>query len=219
MTRQDERLLIQATADGGVEDVVLPPADEEEARFETAFDTVLSEHHDALPARGLLVTTLVFVRTGPVPEYGVLYDPDPELRIQGPSEFATGPILATASKVAIEHRNWLRAKRGTHRLADRRAIDQAKTKALPKGRRDPDQYDFVKYLVDLFLQSFARNPTWVSISRERLHDHIDQVLDKGYSAVRKRRERAQLSTNVPRRWREQARSKILAAIETWEATK
>jgi hypothetical protein len=219
MTRQEGRRLVQATANGGIADVVLPHRDEEEARFEAAFDTVLSEHPDALPARGLLVTTLAFVWTGPVPEYGVLYDPDPELRIEGPLEFATGPVLVTATNVARKHRDWLRAKHGTHRLAEPRAIHQAKVNALPKGRRDPDYYDFVKYSVDLFLQSCAKNPTWVSLSPEGLDGRIEQVLNKGYSTVRKRRERAQLSTNVPRRWREQARSTILAAIETWEATK
>lgn len=125
-TRDDEGGLLRVTDDGGTEPVVLPSTADEEERRERAWAAVLTACEDAFPARGLLITTLVFVCTGPLQEHGVRYDPKPEVLIEGPLDLATGGVLDSAGRVARKHRDWMRERFGGHELADPSAIHRSK---------------------------------------------------------------------------------------------
>jgi hypothetical protein len=72
---------------------------------------VVAESDSALPARGLLVTTFVYIRTYRSPttrEPILVLDENPDVAITGPLELLTGPILNQATAVALGHRTWLR---------------------------------------------------------------------------------------------------------------
>ncbi len=159
--------------------------------------------HETLPARGLLVTTLVFVRTGPIAEYGVRYDGNPGVHLAGPSELMTGPIWDRAGAVARRHRDWLRKQYGGHPLADRTFRYRSQAGAfLPSTRRESEDLDFVaEALRDVTHLAPAR---WRD-GRER-DLAVTRHLDNAYRRVLKRRQRAGIDPTPPLNWRTQVRS-------------
>ncbi len=165
----------------------------------------LSESRETLPARGLLVTTLVFVRTGPIAEYGVRYDRHPQVHLGGPSELMTGPIWDRAGKVARRHRDWLRKQYDCHPLADRilryRSQAGAFSSSLQRGSKDLD------YVAEALGNATHLAPARWRDRRER-DLAVTRHLDSAYRRVLKRRQRAGIDPTPPPNWRQQVRAAL-----------
>jgi hypothetical protein len=67
---------------------------------------VLAGVSEPLPARGVLISTKVYVQFHPT--LGILHDPSPDFSVSGATEYVTGPLLAQAQQLIVTHRDWLR---------------------------------------------------------------------------------------------------------------
>jgi hypothetical protein len=197
---------IQVATEDGVAELELPDLEAEEARRAAAYDEVMRADPEVYPARGLLITTLAFITTGPIEAYAA-YDPRPLVRIEGPAEFATGEVWERAGATARRHRDGLRAHFQTHRLADPQWIHRAKARSFPK--RSSDAVDGA-YEVEAWTRIRQRMamPDWPQRSISAQDDIINRILQQTQSAVAWRLKRANRPTRPPRGWRDAVRARV-----------
>jgi hypothetical protein len=163
---------------------------------------------DALPAKGLMVTTLVFVRTGGFDEFALFYDGTPEVHLAGPADLTTDSLWDAAGKVARRHRNWLREVFGAHPLADRKLAYSARKGAFQAGPRRHSEAHF-DYLAEALANTDHLSASRCPDPRERSL-RITKHLNRAYHRVKRRRERAGMDPSQPRGWRAEARRRLEA---------
>lgn len=188
------------------------------------FFAALAHRQEPLPARGLLVTTVVYVQPKGQGQVGYVVDPIPRIEITGDGEFATQGLFEKVQQVAHRHREWvhntLRGSEG-HRLSDIRAKRRAQPGAFqrredgaPRAHNDP-WYD---YAADALAEKKVEELVERCREYKGLHpDDWDQPitahLDKTYRRVRKRRLANGLSAEPSNKnWREDARSRLRAIL-------
>jgi len=158
-----------------------------------------------LPARGLLVTTFVFVRAYQLPTFDdpiLLLDANPSVSITGPLELTTGPVFDDAKRVALGHQRWLRRWKH-HPLSDMGAIRRAQPGAIqaagPKGE------EWFSYPAEALGISAAELRAKAKAHLNGVEGAITSHLDDVYRRVRKRRSDAGIPTKPPPNWRDEVR--------------
>jgi len=158
-----------------------------------------------LPARGLLVTTFVFIRAYQLPTFdgpALLVDANPSVSITGPLELITGPVFDVAKRVALGHQRWLRRKKH-HPLSDMGAIRRAQSGAIqaagPKGE------DYFSYRAEALGISAVELRAKAEAHLDGIEGAITSHLDDVYRRVRKRRSDADMPLPPPPSWRKDVR--------------
>lgn len=171
------------------------------------FFASLAHEREPLPARGLLVTTVVYLQgrhKGDEVEFTV--DPVPRLELAGDLEFATMNLFDQARRIAHRHRDWVRdVLRGGqgHPLNKIKAKRRAQPGAFASsGEHGPNFYDFkaealakVNELVDKCQEPGFKDQNTI----------ISEYLDIVYRRVHKRRKDAGLPALAETSWRDQVR--------------
>ncbi len=158
---------------------------------------------DALPARGLMVTTLVFLRPGPFEEFTLFYEGNPEVHLAGPADLMTKTLWDVAGTVARRHRDWLRELFDNHPIVGRTLAYGARKGAFRPGLRQHSGADYDWLKEALKDAEFLRSARWTDPQeRDRA---VTRHLDKAYRRVRIRRKRAGLPLAQPPGWRDEAR--------------
>jgi hypothetical protein len=166
---------------------------------------LLAGEREPLPARGLLVTTRIYLRLLRLPNWPASKrwpEPPNDVAITGQLDIVTGPVLDRARDVALNHRNWLETWR-EHRLADVHEIRRAQIGAF-KARLPPtaEKYDYK-------LEALRNLDALVLLAQ---HDRygskgaIRKYLDDVYYRVRKRRMAEGLPIAPPPNWRKEVRT-------------
>jgi hypothetical protein len=178
----------------------------------------LAGKREPYPSRGLLVTTLVYLRRVEDDHTGTMFrvDPTSDVVISGALEFATGPLLGETRQVALTHRNWVRDHlSGGHSLVDISTIRRAQPTRFPDSPQRPAvpdvgdrYYDYVAEALDSgheLVYLVHRHPNG---SIGAINDHLTRV----YQRVRKRRKDAGLPLQPPSRWRKDAHCLLSASL-------
>jgi hypothetical protein len=169
---------------------------------------VVVGEREPLPARGLLVTTRLYL-TEDVLETtrGDILVPDanPEVSIDGALEFATGPLLDRAKEIALAHRNWGRRIR-QHPFTTMAAVRKAQRGTFRPGEQAEDRFD---YLAEALRADGVENlQALIGCSRRNRDGLIAEYLKKVYDRVRARRVAAGLDPTPPPGWIEEARRRL-----------
>ena len=94
---------------------------------------VLAGASGPLPARGVLVTTKVYIQFHP--KLGLLPEGSPESSLSEATEYLTGPLLGQAQRLILGHRDWFRQFR-RNALTERRAVRRAQPGSFAQQRAD-----------------------------------------------------------------------------------
>ena len=168
---------------------------------------VLAGVSEPLPARGVLITTKVYVQFHPTP--GILHDPSPDFSVSGATEYVTGPLLAQAQQLILRHRDWLRGF-GQHPMSKRHSIRRTQVGSFAQQRddepRDPSWYEYLAEAlkgVDNLRKRVRAHPNGIECA---LSEYIEQI----YLRVRERRKRADMPSNcsLDAGWRDEARRQL-----------
>lgn len=164
--------------------------------------------HAPLPARGLLVTTLVYVRAFRVPPHSnpiLFIDENPEFLLGGSLELITGPILDGSKQIALAHRKWLR-RWERHPLTDLRTIRRAQPGSLQVATpKDPEWYSYRWEAMQITTDELKLR---VQMHLNGPEGAITEYLDEVYRRVRKRRSDVGMPTRPPGKWRAELRPRL-----------
>jgi hypothetical protein len=162
---------------------------------------------DALPGRGLLVASFVFMIRGEDGRF-TFHDGNPSFEVSGQHEFARKEQLLKAYEVASKHREWL-GRFALHPLTTRQAVAAALPTAL--SRAADLVLDYEREALDpANLAGLRRRLRAGTLNRQAA---IRRYLDEAYERTRKRRERAGQDARPPQGWRKRAYAAIVAQID------
>jgi hypothetical protein len=184
---------------------------------DAAVELVLAEAQgksEALPVRGLLVTTLAYVVKDPEGGFR-LHDADPGFQFTGYSETTIEDHAAEAYKILAKHREWLRrfqenpyttssAIHATLPSAFQRGTE-ASLDYLTEAISDRDALDTLKQQVLVGIGGQARE-----VRKRRL---VKKYLDTVQRRVKNRLDSRDRDSTPPPAWRDAARRYIDAYIE------
>lgn len=180
--------------------------------------------NDALPARGVLVTTLVGVRRGnetftseedalrypPDSRFADsrtfdsrLIDPNPEITLSGALPWIPGPLLTRAQKVVLQHQRWV-ARLAQHPMTTVFATRRAQSTAYLPTVRSEQHFDYLS-------EALLTAPHWVAtarVSSENREAQISAYLNTVADRVGRRRKRAGVTDPPPSDWRDEARRRL-----------
>jgi hypothetical protein len=146
------------------------------------------------PSRGLVIETRVYVR---LTADSVAFSEDtPTFSINGPVDLVVGPLAAQASKVVLEHRDWVNERRSQF-LVDRTEGRRAQVAAY-RRRRDEDELDYIVVAADTWRGNHKGKR-----GTEAWKEHCDGVYHRVY-LQRKRHQRRigePLELGAPPNWR------------------
>jgi len=166
---------------------------------------VAAGQREPFPTRGLLVTTLVFVRPPIDDNLAIYLAPDHEVLIEGTHEFSVETLYIMAQEIAHKHRNWLHRFR-QHPITTRSAIQRAQPASF-RHRQEDRTSEYYDYLAEALrgvdgLRLLVK--THVNGREGAISKHLNDV----YRRVHKRRLRDQLPLEPPAKWRERARQEL-----------
>ena len=170
-----------------------------------------------LPARGILVTTFVYIRAfqpTSMTEPLLFIDENSEVSVTGLLELVTGPILDQATRAVLTHRTWLRQWE-QHPLADMSAVRRAQRGAFePATEKDEDWYCYRVEALRIPTEELRRQ---ASANINGLEGAITQHLNSVYRRVRKRRTDAGLPpATPPPDWRREARLHLRSSLKPFD---
>jgi len=169
----------------------------------------------AQPARGILVTTFVYIRAyhlPATPEPILIIDENAEVSITGPLELVTGPILDRATRAALAHRTWLRQWE-QHPLSDMSAVRRAQRGAFePATKKDEVWYSYWAEALRVPPEELRR---LAAGHINGLEGAITTHLTSVYRRVKKRRTDAGLpAAPPPQNWRGETRLLLRSSLKS-----
>jgi hypothetical protein len=167
-----------------------------------------------LPARGVLVTTLVFAdvpaNSHHPPGAWAFHDGNPDFVVSEGGEFTTPEIREAAAQIILETRKWLRTFKCLEiatRRARNRAIastDRAAAEELSPERRaawlDYETYALADENVEKIIDPIRAGG--------RPSDEIEKAIGRADATIGQRRRRAKVPRTPPRGWRDVVRRKL-----------
>lgn len=162
-----------------------------------------------MPSRGLLITTLVYVKITPRMTV-VLDSKGSEVAISGPLEFTTGPLLELARGEVLRQRNWLRRWAQnplTHISTIRRS--QPHSWSHQAHEQSTDRFDYLREALEGVDTVRLQARTHHLGVQGAISDHLKAVNKR----VAARRRASGLATTPPPGWTKTARHQLLLLLK------
>jgi hypothetical protein len=184
---------------------------------------VVAGRREPLPARGVLLTTYIYVpplgllrqfqAAAPVaapPLQAVIdqlypseLDFAPDCTIDGRLEWVTGPLLERAQAAALRHRDWARDL-AQYPQTTQAAVRRAQPGAFRRQTQDDERFDYIAEALRTAPDLIERVKAGDRNKEELLSTHIEQV----YNRVAARRRHAGLDVKPPAGWAEDVRGQL-----------